>query len=230
MLNKSIVWLLTVGVIVSGFLELQNLLNGSAHDKAIATGYFIAIFYTLIFGFLLRKIIQKLFTRFSNTILLFTIIGSLGAALVETSIWFAQTLYETTGAAISSNIWVDLIMTMPFYILLTFFFAKLATRYWFSWKIAAISGGFYEIIADGVIGNLFIGNVFGILLAPFLFPIFIVVYSPIILTPFLLLSPRLVPTQELKGKKYLKLLWPTLAVLILPISIFLGYLLDKTLK
>lgn len=206
---------------------LGNLSNGVLKDKAIAIGYFSAAAYTLIFGLLLRKNLQKISTNLTNKKLLFTIYGAVGAIFVETVIWLAQILLKTEGAAISQNLIVDLVMTVPFYTLLCYFLSGLIMKYKFSWVTIALAGGLYEIIADGIIGNLIGLNILGALISPILFPIFIITYSPIILVPFLLLPPNPDLVKNSPRKDFFVLLKPAKAAFIFPFSLGLGLLLEK---
>ena len=218
--------ILIISVLFGAALMLGNLSGEVLKDKAIAIGYFSAVTYTLIFGLLLRKNLQKISAKFINKRLLFTIYGSIGAIFLETVVWLAQTVLNIKGAAISPNLWIDLLMTVPFYILLCYFLSGLVMKYNFSWVTIALAGGFYEIVADGIVGNLISLNVLGVLISPILFPIFIIIYSPIILVPFLLLppNPNLV---KISKKNFLILLKPVKAALIFPFSIGLGLLLEK---
>jgi len=206
---------------------LGNLLNGVLKDGAIAIGYFSAAAYALVFGLLLRKNLQKILTNFADKKLLFTICGTIGGIFVETVIWWAQTTLNTKGAAISTNLWIDLLITVPFYILLCYFLGDLVMKYNFSWIAIALAGGFYEIIADGIIGNLIGLNILGALISPILFPIFIITYSPIILVPFLLLPPNPDSAKNSIEKDFLILLKPVKAALIFPLFFGLGLLLEK---
>ena len=219
--------ILIILVLLGATLMLGNLLGEDLKDKAIAIGYFSAATYSLLFGLLLKKNLQKISTNFTDKKLLFTIYGSIGAIFLDTVVWWAQTALNTEEAAISPNLWIDLFMTVPFYVLLCYFLSGLVTKYKFSWVTIALTGGFYEIIADGIIGNLIGLNILGVLISPILFPIFIIVYSPIILVPFLLLPPNPDLAKNSVKKDFLALLKPVKAVLIFPFSIGLGLLLEK---
>lgn len=208
---------------------MGNLLNGAPKDRAIAIGYFAALIYTLTFVFILRNITQPFLRSFSRPQLLFVTIGSLGAIFVETVIWSAQTQLHTSGIAIHPNLLIDLIMTMPFYILLCYLLSKIVLNYSFSWPSIALAGGFYELIADGVVGNLFQLNITGVLISPLFLPIFIVFYSPIVLVPFLALRKNL-NAAKIAQNKYLPLVKPIKAALILPFSIGVGFLVAQILK
>lgn len=226
-MKKILFVILTILVLVGAVLMLGNLLNGVLKDKAISIGYFSAAAYTLIFGLLLRKNLQKISANFTNKRLLFTIYGAIGAIFVETVIWLAQVSLNTTGAAISTNLWIDILMTVPFYVLLCYFLSGLVLKYNFSWVTIALAGGFYETMADGIIGNLIGLNILGALISPVLLPIFIITYSPIILVPFLLLPPNPALAKNSVKKNFLILLKPAKAVLIFPFSLGLGFLLEK---
>lgn len=229
MVKKILYSILILLVIFFALLEIGNLQNGILKDKAIAIGYFSALTYTFAFGFLLRKKLQQILLKFNNQVILFTVIGSIGAFFIETVIWMAQTYLKTTGAAIHPNLFIDLIMTMPFYTLLSYFVAKWVIKSPFSWATIALAGGFYETAADGIVGNLVGLNILGALISPILIPLFIVMYSPIILVPFLLTknTNQLIDPSKLKYKVLFK---PLLALVIFPFSLGLGFLLASVLK
>lgn len=219
--------ILIILVLIGAVLMLGNLLNGALKDKAIAIGYFSAAAYTLIFGLLLRKTLQNISARFASKKLLFIVYGAIGAIFVETVIWWAQIALNAKGAAISSILWIDLLMTVPFYVLLCYFLSSLVLKYKFSWIAIALAGGFYEVVADGIIGNLIGFNILGALISPFFLPMFIITYSPIILVPFLLLPSNSNLARESNKKYFFVLLKPVKAALIFPFSIGLGLLLEK---
>lgn len=221
--------LLIVLILFGGILKLGNFLNGVPKDKAIAVGYFTAVFYTFTFGFVLKEPLQNLLRPVKNQRLLFTAIGAVGSIMIETIIWWAQTTLKTTGAAISPNLFLDLFMTVPFYALLCYLLSKVVLKYRFSWAFIALAGGFYEVMADGIVGNLFQLNILGALISPILIPIFIVTYSPIILVPFLIISGLSNDKISPSRKDYLLFLKPTIAVLILPFSIGFGIILSHTI-
>lgn len=228
MIKKFLYFIIILLIIFFGILILGNLINGVPKDKTIAVGYFSALFYTFIFGFLLRRKLQQFFSKFNNKELVFVVIGSIGAIFIETVIWSVQTYLKTKDAAIHPNLIVDLVMTMPFYSLLCYFVAKWVIKYSFSWPTIALAGGIYEAGADGFVGNLVQLNILGAFMSPILLPMFIIVYSPIILVPYLI-----VPRTSLinpNRRDYLILLKPLWALVIVPFSLILGLILASILK
>lgn len=208
-------------------MELGNLLNGALKDKAIAAGYFTALFYTFFAGTVFKKFFQRALSLIKNQSLQFVFLGVIGSIIVEAVIWFAQVILKTEGAAISTHLLIDLMMTVPFYALLCYSLSKIIIQYRFSWITVAIFAGIYETMADGMIGNLFQLNILGALISPVLIPIFIVTYSPIILAPFLITKNLFHPDKIATGKDYLLLFRPLKSGLIFPVSIGLGFLLEK---
>ncbi|KKS13208.1 MAG: hypothetical protein UU67_C0029G0011 [Candidatus Daviesbacteria bacterium GW2011_GWB1_41_5] len=213
-------------VIFFAVLMVNNLLNGKPSDKAIAVGYFAAIFYTLIFGVILCRFLREALSLI-NPNLSFVVLTFAGSVFLEIIIWAAQNFFQASGAAISSNLVADLIMTVPFYTLLSYLFARFLLSYRLSWQMVVVAGGFYEVAADGVIGNLVRLNLAGALISPLLLPLFVITYAPIILVPFLVISPLINPVLDLKGKSWLVLAKPLWAVLIFPFSLGLGLLVEK---
>ncbi|MBD3337633.1 MAG: hypothetical protein GF353_00900 [Candidatus Lokiarchaeota archaeon] len=104
--------------------------------------------------------------------------------------------------AAHSNLLIDLIITMPWYILLARSFVKIQNRQRFSKSKVLLLGGIYEIGADGFAGP-FLGLLWGdyLILNPFYWILimtisfwqFILVYSSLVLPPVLILNETPTP-------------------------------------
>jgi hypothetical protein len=139
------------------------------------------------FGVVRRDALQKFWSRLrigpSKKLLL---AGGLGAAFVETEYVIWQHIMGATGAAASPDLVIDLLETMPWYLLLLAFITVALRHVRPNVFQLLLLGGVYELMSDGLLGSL-IGGTLGsdwlFLLA--LIPIFTLVYSPIVALPAL---------------------------------------------
>jgi hypothetical protein len=112
--------------------------------------------------------------------------GGLGAAFVESEYVLWEHVTGATGAAASPNIAIDLLETMPWYLLLLAFLAVSLRHVRPSLFQLLLLGGVYELMTDGLLGSLIGGTLASSW--PFLLvivPIFTLVYSPIVALPSL---------------------------------------------
>lgn len=114
----------------------------------------------------------------------FVLIGGLGAVWAEFVFWFFEKGFGASGVAASSNLGLDLLITVPWYVLMLFLLFKVETKYHYSYAEILVLGGIYELGADGILGQLFEGlTVEGLLIVPMMLPLFVIVYSIIVLPP-----------------------------------------------
>lgn len=116
----------------------------------------------------------------------FVLLGTLGAAWVETAFWAAEKLTGAVGVAASPNLVLDLLVTMPWYAAMVAVLWPVHRRFRYHWTTVALLGGLYEVGADGIVGHVLGGNLItpGYLALLFLFYwVFVVVYAPIVLPP-----------------------------------------------
>jgi hypothetical protein len=118
--------------------------------------------------------------------------GIFNAAMVETIFWVCERLVGATGVAASSNLPLDLIITMPWYIGMVVIFVYAQDRRRFSVSTVLLLGAVYELGADGIVGGmLFGGGLFSpgawVLLALAYWE-FIPVYASMVLAPALLID------------------------------------------
>lgn len=97
--------------------------------------------------------------------------------------------FNASGIAANPNLVLDWLITMPWYLMMTFLLWYVVTKYRFSLFELILLGGIYEFWADGILGNFAKGELFGpaSLLLPLILPLFMTVYSPILLFPNLAL-------------------------------------------
>ena len=112
----------------------------------------------------------------------FVLIGSAGALWVEFIFWFFEKVFGAVGVAASPNLLMDYVGTMPWYVLMLLLLWKVQNRYGYSVREMLILGGVYELGADGFFASLSSGNFpRGFLMALIAIPLFVVVYSIIIM-------------------------------------------------
>ncbi len=228
MLKRIVLGLFLTLTLIFLILELRNLSSGTPYDKSISMGYLTALIYTIVFGFLLQKTLSSAFAN-SNKVLTFVALGLTGAVIVETSIWAAQNVFKASGASINDILAVDLLMTLPFYGFLTYLFAKVAIKSQHKPSLLSVLvlGGIYELFADGVFGSLLKNSLLGVLLSPLMLPVFVVIYAPIILVPYIVtFNPK---DRWANFNLEVIFLKPVFAVLVLPFSIMLGLFIRRVL-
>lgn len=119
--------------------------------------------------------------------LLFVIVGSLGAAWVETIFWAFEKVFAVQGIAAHPNLIVDLLATMPWYIAMVTVLWFVHRRYRYHWTTVALLGVLYELGGDGILGQILKGGPFDpSYMAQLLFicpGIFLLTYSPMVLPP-----------------------------------------------
>lgn len=133
----------------------------------------------------------------------FIIIGALAAAWVELEFWVIEKLSGVSGIAASSNFFLDLFATMPWYILMMLLLWKVVTRYSYSFYVILIYGGIYDFFADGILGTIINTNAFpppqqlvSLLIS---FPVFVITYSLIVLAPVQLLRDYIMKDGQRRG-------------------------------
>ena len=110
--------------------------------------------------------------------------GGLGAAFTETEYEVWQHVFGASGVAANPNLAIDLLKTMPWYLLMLGFLAIALKHRRASLFQLLLLGGVYEFMADGLLGSILGGKpLFDFLGLPFAIPIFTLVYSPIVVLP-----------------------------------------------
>jgi hypothetical protein len=120
----------------------------------------------------------------------FVIIGGLGAAWAELIFWGYQTAFHITGVAANANLGLDLLVTMPWYLLMLALLWRAVTRHAYSYRELAFLGGAYDLCADGLLRQALGGalSVNAALLDVIALPMFIAAYSVMVLPPCALLA------------------------------------------
>jgi len=146
---------------------------------------------TLFVGLRFRGSIQRVWSRLgwgvSKKLLL---AGGMGAAYVETEYEIWQHVFGASGVAANPNLAIDLLVTMPWYLLMTAFLTVTLRHRKTTLFELLLLGGVYELMADGLLGSILGGApLLGFLGLPFAIPIFTLVYSPIVALPALAVWP-----------------------------------------
>lgn len=183
---------------------------------------------TLFVGLWRRKGLQRIWStlKWSPSKKLF-LAGGLGAAYVETEYEAWQHVIGANGVAASPNLAIDLLVTMPWYLLMVGFLTVALKHTKPTLFQLLLMGGVYELMADGLLGSFLGGRLAStFILLPFVIPIFTLVYSPIIVLPTLAVWPsyqEFWSTNPPKGS-LVWLFFPCLAIIIyaIPLTLLLG--------
>jgi hypothetical protein len=121
-----------------------------------------------------------------------TTLGIFNAALVEALFLAVQTALGAKGVAAHPNLFMDWLLTMPWYAGMVWISVRVQRHERYSAAAVLLWGAAYEAGADGTVGGLIVPAIMGTLADPgqhlvFLFGLafwqFIPVYSPMILAP-----------------------------------------------
>ncbi len=199
------------------------LFQGEPNDRAVAIGFLSSGALTLA-AVAVRDRLATLLTRMKPR-RRFVLVGGIGAVLVETFFWAAEKATGATGVAASPNLAIDLLVTMPWYLLMLALLWKVVTRYRYTLAQLLILGGVYEVGADGLVGGVLGGQLAPILLVflPLFLPLLIVVYSAIIIPAVFVLKDELEawPRPEERGGGWRKALYGLLPLLGLAPYLFI---------
>ena len=157
-----------------------------------------------------------------------TLLSIFNAIVVETIFWMFQHLTGAEDLAAHPNLILDLVLTMPWYILLAITFVRVQNRQRFAPAVVLLLGGLYEIGGDGIVGpaiNILEGNNmlctpgYWIQIALLHVWVFVIVYSALVLPPTWIIAqaPRPEPPHPPVWLDILKpLVW------LIPVTIYLA--------
>ena len=147
------------------------------------------------------------------------LVGILNAAVIETLFLLMEKIFGAEGVAAHPNLILDLILTMPWYIMMVITFTRVQHRRRFSSATVLLLGAVYETGADGIVAQV-IGIPFGdsqlfspaywVLLIGLIFWQFILVYSSMVLPTAWIVDTVPKPTEEngsIVGDALKPLLW-----------------------
>jgi hypothetical protein len=182
------------------FLLIVNILGESDYDRAVAGSAFVCGGSTVIFWNYRKKISQSIKGRWSPR-KTFVLVGGLGAVWAEVIFWFFEKVFGTTGVAASPHLGVDLLITMPWYILMLFLLFTVETRYNYSLTEILLLGGIYELGADGILGQMLEGAGIGLIYVFGVIPLFVMVYSVIVLPPSYIMQKEIADIRKTRSQK-----------------------------
>jgi hypothetical protein len=138
------VWGLVVAIIAS-------ISDPTPENFTLTASVWFAGLYTLGFYFTRHWWLPQLARRpLRNAVIL----GAFNAAVIEAEFLFFEKLFGAEGVAAHPDLLFDLILTMPWYILMVITFVKVQHRWRFSAATVLFLGGVYEMGADGIVGPL----------------------------------------------------------------------------
>jgi len=164
---------------------------GPASDRTVACATLICGASTVLF-WNSKKTIARIWNPSWSPRKSFVLIGGLCAVWVETVFWVLEKLLGAQGVAASPHLGMDLLITLPWYLLMSHLFFSTQIKYRYSYTEILLLGGLYELGADGIFGQMLSGiTVEGLLQIVFIFPLFVMVYSTIVLPPSYILRPQI---------------------------------------
>ncbi len=172
------------------FLLFVWVLGDSANDRTVAISAVICGGSTFLF-WSYKTAVKRIIPSWSSR-KKFVFLGSVGAVWVEFVFWLFEKLCGAQGVAASPNLILDLLATMPWYIMMLFLLYKVETMYSYSYTEILLLGGIYELGADGIFGQMIEGITVALLfLVVMVIPLFVMVYSFIVLPPTYLLREEI---------------------------------------
>jgi hypothetical protein len=205
-------------------LLLSVLMEPTPENFTLAVSIIISGGYTCILyltkGYWLPRLVRH---PVRNAVIL----GSLNAALIETVFLVIEKTFGAEGVAAHSNLLVDLLMTMPWYIGLVWLFVRVQKIERFSPTAVLLLGAVYELGADGIVGGQIIPLIMGepvniftslLLMLVLAFWQFIPVYSSLLLPPAWILE-TVHPKPSLREPRWTRGLLPLLW--LIPFTIYL---------
>jgi len=185
--------LFTVWLSLVAFIVLVWLAGPKANDRTVALSTTVCGLSTVGLWCSRDRLARVIARWGASPRAKFVLIGSLGAAWVETVFWALERVLHAKGVAASPNLAIDLLVTMPWYVLMVALLYRVETAHRYSLYEVLLLGGVYELGADGIVGP-FVGGAFSIVSMPvvvLLIPMFVVVYSFMVLPPSVLLREDL---------------------------------------
>ena len=144
-------WALIAGLLWGQFvLGTGTFKNPTPNNLTTFFAIETAGFYTLVL-FLTRRRWLPLLTR--RPAISAPALGIFNAALIETEFWAFERFFGGRGVAASSNLLMDWLITMPWYIGMVILFVRGQNRSRFPPIVLFSLCGLYEAGADGVVGG-----------------------------------------------------------------------------
>ncbi|MFQ5871659.1 MAG: hypothetical protein ACE5IB_05840, partial [Candidatus Geothermarchaeales archaeon] len=183
-----VAWLSSVAFVIA-----LSTLTGGANELTVALSTFVCGITTLVFWLSRDRLVELSGRWKTRPGLKFVLAGALGAAWVEFVFWGFERVLGAEGIAASPDLLVDYVATMPWYLMMLALLWRVVNRYRYSPGEILFLGGIYELGADGLFAPTFAGQLTfsGLMATLAVVPLFVVVYSPMVLPPVYLLSREL---------------------------------------
>ncbi len=230
-------WLLILGLVWAHLgLGFSLLSDRSPRNLTLAISIEASGLYTLLLFFTRRLWLPWLARR---PVAGATALGICNAAVIEALFLAVQTALGAEGVAAHPNLFVDWLLTMPWYIGMVWIFVRVQRRERYAAAAVLLLGALYECGADGTVGGLVVPALLGGMPNPvthfvFLFGLalwqFIPVYSSMVLPPAWVLERGESDSTEIRPRRFLPGLKPLLwlvpytvyLVAVLVVMAFLG--------
>lgn len=172
----------SVALFVALGVEIFQLVHGKPSDRAVGMGYLGSLVMALGFWAFRRPLTNRVGRLPVRGELIVFLNCAFFAVVIETWFWAAEKICHAKGVAASPHLGTDLVITMPWYLLMGALFILVLRRYRYTLAELVWLGGIYELGADGLIGGYFSHHLIQVLVFfPLLIPLFAVVYAPMIL-------------------------------------------------
>lgn len=215
------VWFILIVVLIFIWIAGENINDRTVGVSAIVCGGSTFLFWNY------REKLSEIVKFTMSPRKKFVLVGSLGAVWAEFVFWFFEKIFGASGVAASPHLGLDLLITMPWYMILLLLLFKVETKYHYSYTEILLLGGVYELGADGIFAQLLEGltlpNLFLVIMVV---PLFVIVYSVIVLPPSYVLRKEIdaMRTKHPEGDhKYRYGLLPLLG--LIPYAFYVIFLL-----
>lgn len=136
-------------------------------------------------------------------------------------------MFNASGVAASPNFIVDLLITMPWYLIMVWLLFVVETKYYYTYTEILLLGGVYELGADGILGQILEGVTGESLLVFLVFPLFVIVYSIIVLPPTYLVRKEIAEIRKMNPGRTHKYRYGLLPLLgLIPFFVYVLVLLS----
>jgi hypothetical protein len=167
----------------------------------------------------------------------FILTGSICAIYIEIVFWTIEIIAGIEGLAAHPNLFIDLLITMPWYVAMITLLWKVQKKHKYSYLEILVLGGVYDFFADGIIGSILSGafSPLILILLVIIYPIFFVAYSLIVLAPSFLIENEIELIRKetelgLIQNKLILGLYPLLGLLILIVVFFIALIIIANLS
>ena len=208
-------WLLILGLVWAQLgLGFSLLSDRSPHNLTLVISIEASGLYTLLLFFMRRLWLPWLPRR---PVAGATALGIFNAAVIEALFLAVQTALGAEGVAAHPNLFMDWLLTMPWYIGMVWIFVRVQHRERYAAAAVLLLGALYESGADGTVGGIIVPAILGnmpnllthsIFLFGLAFWQFIPVYSSMVLPPAWVLSAGELAPAELGPARLLPALKP----------------------